>query len=196
MKRLLSVILILALTLTSLCACAQKSPDSAKEALELELNKIKNPDKDSINESINNFVAGDPTIQELFKDFDMTLLYKNFDYKILKCEENGDKASATVRMKNLNFGDIMTDYASEILKYIMGIYSDDLSDEEYYSLTYKKTAEILEKLIKSGKYKTAETEVEITLTKKDGKWMLDNQLTADMVFTGLSSFSDLLNGEF
>ena len=89
MKKTITLLLSIAFTLCALCACGRDSNVSgAEQALESFLYETKHADRDTLEQQFKDLDNGEDSMLSIFESLDLTLLYKNFDYKILSCEES------------------------------------------------------------------------------------------------------------
>ena len=98
------------------------------------------------------------------------LLAKIFDkatYKVNKVEENGDNAQLDVTIKAVNLGR----YMDELSTYLQANVSAEPTEEELN----KKAVEYLTELLKNEKdLEINESNIQIQMTKIDGKWEIEN----------------------
>lgn len=93
---------------------------------------------------------------------------RDFDYKIGDEKVDGDKAVVTVDLTTYNLGDCVGEWWSEFVNTPVEN-SDSLDDEDYTGISI----DLLSKAIDDAE-KDYEESVDITLSKKDGNWIVDN----------------------
>lgn len=158
MKRIIAI--VLCVLLLSFCGCSTAQDETAaaeaKDYLETQLDIFKNAGKADVDEVISN-------PEESLGGVNLSLYYKYLDYTIGKCSATDDSAKIEVTIKNLDFATLMEDYYKALEPY-------------YLKSTYdpEEPGRIFEKLVNSGKYKMLENTSTIELTKKDGKWSVDD----------------------
>lgn len=88
-------------------------------------------------------------------------------YKVNKVEENGDNAQLDVTIKAVNLGR----YMDELSTYLQANVSAEPTEEELN----KKAVEYLTELLKNEKdLEINESNIQIQMTKIDGKWEIEN----------------------
>lgn len=110
---------------------------------------------------------------------------EKLSYEIIKIDVNGDKAVAKVKVSALDGNQIYNEYKDNILK-IKPSAQEEL-DEEGAKLADEKYGDALVNALKNKDNEIISKTVDINLTKKEGKWLLevnDELLTA--IYGGLS----------
>ena len=118
----------------------------------------------------------------------------DFDYEISNEQINEDKATVDVKFTTYRIGDAFTAFFGDYISQAFMLAFSDVSDEELDSL---------DTTILSGKLadlteKTYEKTVTLSLTKVDGKWMVDKIQDGDDIIDALTgglvtAFSNMEN---
>lgn len=103
-----------------------------------------------------------------------------FDYEILKCKEDGDTATATIRITSVDMKNVLTLYKHHLLSYAATTQSIRDSDVQFSN----ETARLLLQSLKENK-ETAATDVDLTFHNTGHTW--------DIFFD--SAFSNALMGD-
>ena len=116
----------------------------------------------------------------------------DFDYELSNEQVDGDKATVDVKFTTYRIGDAFTSFFSEYISQAFILAFSDTSEEEMDALAASLLAGKIADLTEKSYEKTAT----ISLTKVDGKWMVDDvQGNKDVIdgITGglLSSFSSM-----
>ena len=112
-------------------------------------------------------------------------LFNKATYKVNKIEENGDNAQLDVTIKAVNLGR----YLDELSAHLQNTASAEPTDEELNKIA----VEYFNELLKNEKdLEYSESNVQIQMTKIDGKWEIEN--SADFyiaLYGGQGQISDL-----
>lgn len=118
----------------------------------------------------------------------------DFDYEISNEQINDDKATVDVKFTTYRIGDAFTSFFGEYISQAFMLAFSDVSEEELDSLATTllsgKLADLTEK--------TYEKTATLSLTKVDGKWMVDEIQTGDDIIDALTgglvtAFSNMEN---
>lgn len=205
MKKTAAVLVVafaVCLCLVSLPACSSEPSPSevAKYALEAmkaqdseALAKYYSGDMSSLEGSISSLNSGDAQMSEsqsaLMDSFAQKLF--DFDYQLGEETINGDTATVMVSISTYAMGtafaEALTDYFNSAFAMAFG----GASQEELENLLYDSLKSKLDALSE----KTHTSNVELTLTKGDGGWMLDplSDEAADAFTGGLISTSETVS---
>ena len=94
-------------------------------------------------------------------------IFSKATYKVNKVEENGDSAQLDVNIKAVNLGR----YMDELSAHLQNTASAEPTEEELN----KKAVEYLTELLKNEKdLEINESNIQIQMTKIDGKWEIEN----------------------
>lgn len=191
-KHLLAFLMIILLSVF-LCSCSQSAKAHAEKAIKKDLDLLKNLDSETTMQYI--------SYQELFPDSDdstklsadikevFSLVFQNFDYKILGISVDSDEknASAQLKLTTLDAEALASDFVSaslqeEILETASGKENDNGNSlEQRYLLLYK--------LLKNNTYSSAERNTSIQLNN------LGSSSEPDWEITHSSSLeNDLVGG--
>ena len=118
-------------------------------------------------------------------DESMRPLLQDFDYEITNEQIDGDTATVDAEVTTYPVGEAFSAYFSEYLEKSLDMVMEDASTEEMDQLAFDILSEKLSGLTE----KTYKGAVTLTLTKSDGKWMVDKiekgSETADVLTGGL-----------
>ena len=191
-KHLLAFLMIILLSVF-LCSCSQSAKAHAEKAIKKDLDLLKNLDSETTMQYI--------SYQELFPDSDdstklsadikevFSLVFQNFDYKILDISVDSDEknASAQLKLTTLDAEALASDFVSaslqeEILETASGKENDNGNSlEQRYLLLYK--------LLKNNTYSSVERNTSIQLNN------LGSSSEPDWEITHSSSLeNDLVGG--
>lgn len=178
MKKILCLLLA-AVMAVSLISCGSSD---AKSELERTLKAVKAG-------NIEYFENSEEELSEEDAEY-YQLMIKNFDYKILSCEENeaGDAASAEVKFTNTDMKAVMTDFMSQALQLSMkNAFGDNPKSDDQLQ---KEIEQIFVDLLKSDDYQKVETTVTVKLTKEEDGWAIDfDDTVIDAILGGIDDFS-------
>ena len=166
MKKLLSVLLVFAIVL-SFTACGGAG-NTAKDALNKGLNAVKKFDVEGIAKYFAN--SEDITKENLAEVEGIEqakAIFSTFSWKIKSCEEEGDKATATVELTCVSLAEIVSQIMSEMMS---GMLSGTATEEP----TEEAVLEKMTKMLKDPKAKKITETVTFTLEKIDEQWMITN----------------------
>ena len=153
----------------SVCGCSYSAKTSAEKAIKKDLDLLKNLDSETTMKYI--------SYQELFPDSDdntelsddikevFSLIFQNFDYKILdvSTDQNQETASAQLRLTTLDAQALARDFVSQSLQdEILKAASGDKNTEENENSLEQRYLR-LHKLLKNNSYKTVDRNASIQL---------------------------------
>ncbi len=175
----LAVILPLGLT-----GCSNDK-EVIQKGLTDELEALKNPTEENLKEYLGDELENDANFKELAEygldPYEMMgHLFKHFDYKIGDITVNGDTATAKVTVTNVKLDEIMANLETSYMnsksqEEIAEIYSNG-GREALYKDLFKKLYEDLDKSTD-----TKDTELTLSLTKKDNEWSVDDSSEDELV---------------
>lgn len=172
-KTLFPLFLVLVMVLGTGCSYQEKK--EAETAVKDELDLLKNLDLDTAQKYVSqeSLFPGlgkdtEESQQEITKVF--SLFFQDFNYKILDVHLDKDKAfaSATLRLATIDGETLAKDFAASCLKQEILQLADDERWDEKKGLSLKERYIILNHLLESKDYKTAEKKCTVGL-KKNGK---------------------------
>ncbi len=150
-----------------------------------ELEALKNPTEENLKEYLGDELENDANFKELAEygldPYEMMgHLFKHFDYKIGDITVNGDTATAKVTVTNVKLDEIMANLETSYMnsksqEEIAEIYSNG-GREALYKDLFKKLYEDLDKSTD-----TKDTELTLSLTKKDNEWSVDDSSEDELV---------------
>lgn len=150
-------------------------------ALMKALNAMKNEDINIINkylsyDSLMDSVSGSLKVGEEMSEFEKNC-FSDFTFKINTVKVEGDTAIINVDTTNKNFRNAVTKWTQNIYqKFING---EEISNEEGIKL--------LNECLEDASIGTITTNKDITLTKVDGKWIINvDEELRDAIFPGIS----------
>ena len=169
MKKLLSVVLIIALTF-SMIACSKPDPKASVAGY---LNALKAGNIEAMNQYVK--PDSDNEVKEVFNnendEYSEAFLkaYNKLEYKILSSKVDGDTAIVEAEINAPNLGEIMTEFMKEALSLAFAsAFSENKSEEEIDDLMNtllmdKMTSEDMPMLKKT---------VKINLVKENDTWII------------------------
>ena len=173
-----------------LTACGGPTPTETVDSF---LTAVKAQDSESIKtiyaeEDFEAFDMGEDSEDNLYGDLEETLMTKllDFEYTLSNEQINEDKATVDVTFKTYELGKAMSSWITEYISQAFALAFGGASDEQL-----EKLAEtILTDKIDDAEEKTFEKTVTVSLTDKDGAWVIDefeeegefyNALTGGMI---------------
>lgn len=155
-----------------------------------DLNRIRELDADTIqsfvsyenliNSDLTSAALNDKTVEAV------SLFFKNFNYKILQKQTEGDTASVTVRITNIDMHALASDLLRAILTESVDIYRDsgERQTDNYYELLYDT--------LSAKTYETKNTTAVFQLRKDESGWVIlaDSELENALVSGFISYIND------
>lgn len=121
-------------------------------------------------------------------------LYSGIEYEIIGAEINEDTAIVTTKISNVDAATALTDALGEVFVKIFEVVGTDeeITDED----SRKMFTELFVANLTSGEYDRTESTVDITLTKVDGEWVIDdnNDAAIDALTGGILTAAESLEG--
>lgn len=171
--------------LYTLTGCQKKEPEPVAVVKE-ELDQIKETDKKTVTNSLENveLFPGYPTSDNADSDTMevFTLFFQDFDYTIDDYTIDEEKGTATVNvtLTTINAKDLAKDFlAQSIVKQIQG--SAAPSAVTYNTNDYYHS---LHKLLRENKYDTISTSYSFDLSRPNDKWVLGETKDLDTLLSG------------
>ena len=194
MKKALVLILTLLAVLSLFTGCGQNAEAPAKAVSDM-LDNLKTSDAAGLKDLLLGSYGEDSEEVEMFESFDLSLFYKNLDYKIVSSKFNGSDekvGTVTVKVTNTDFSLLMADWADKTIMAIAEV-PEDISMDDFNDFLFKKSGEILAELLASDDYKTATKTFEVTVKENaEGVWEITEGLDPNSVLIGLDDFSNAL----
>lgn len=190
MKKILISVLIIILAL-GVTGCGGESPEQAvkntldaikagdveKASKYVDYDKLQITDKSALN------AEDKEKSEEMAK-----MIFKNIKYKVLESSEDGNTATVKAEITNLDMGNVMTDFVSQLLPLAFSGLSKEQMNE--------KSEEVFVSLI-SKESKTVTKTVELNLSKKDDNWKIESSDEfSDAVLGGLITYSNNMKDSF
>lgn len=155
-----------------------------------DLNRIRELDADTIqsfvsyenllNSDLTSAALNDKTVEAV------SLFFKNFNYKILQKQTEGDTASVTVRITNIDMHALASDLLRAILTESVDIYRDsgERQTDNYYELLYDT--------LSAKTYEIKNTTAVFQLRKDESGWVIlaDSELENALVSGFISYIND------
>lgn len=155
-----------------------------------DLNRIRELDADTIqsfvsyenllNSDLTSAALNDKTVEAV------SLFFKNFNYKILQKQTEGDTASVTVRITNIDMHALASDLLRAILTESVDIYRDsgERQTDNYYELLYDT--------LSAKTYEIKNTTAVFQLRKNESGWVIlaDSELENALVSGFISYIND------
>lgn len=173
MKKIMAVMTALALVF-ALTACGG-SDDSPSGTVKAFLEGVKAQDTAAVTAAY----AGDdyePFTTEGMEESEAEMMAPlvekilDFDYDLGKEEINGEKATVEVTIKTYPIGDTLKAWMTDYISKAMEVYEEGKTSEEELE---KLAADMLKEKIEAMTEKTNENTATLSLTQKDGKWLVD-----------------------
>lgn len=175
-KKLLAIMLIAAM-LFVLAGCAEKAKaeDTVKEFCEamkaFDLEKISSlvSDRKAFDESEYADMLGDGANEVAFL---LDYLKENaakMEYEIVNAREDGEKGIVSARFQYVDASDVVSNALTDYISKAIGLVFSGASEEELK----EGLEDSFKESIKTTDAGEVEAEVEFSLTKTDGKWMID-----------------------
>lgn len=172
MKRKLSILLLLIVSL-ALASCAP-ARIPASQAMSEAMDAIKVADYDKVKEYLGtDSPLGDE--ESPAEDYDgltkdqLAAFFENLSYKILSSSEDKQTATVEIEITNKDMQAVFDNYLSAAVEMFLSEDSEDLTEEEQAA----KVADILITLIEEQEdYVTSTVTVDMSYT--DGKWTIDS----------------------
>lgn len=196
MKMRITALISAMIILLVLSACGPKIP-TPTETADTFLTAIKEQDDEKLatvySEGIMNLLnktALTEEIENMDEDSDFAKVFEenmlpkilDFDYELSNEQIEEDKATVDVKFTTYSFGDAFTSFFSDFISQAMVMAFSDASEEEMDALAVTllkgKVAELSEK--------NYEKTVTLSLSMKDGKWMVDEIEAEGEFIDGLS----------
>ncbi len=189
MKKILSVLLCLALIISTVGCGGGEKPEQAVSNL---LDAIKVADKEAAEKYINYDELMDKDEDEsLSKDDEeiYKLLCQDLTYEIKSSEVNGDTAKVEADITNVDMKPILGELFTSLIPLAFSGLDEEQIDE--------KTKEILKDLMSREDNETVTNTVTIDLSKKDNTWKIDesNEL-ANAILGDLISVQEEMDDSF
>ena len=194
MKTLRHLLSVLLCVFTFLCiGCSGDDHSDIRKAISAELDSLKSPDTDEAYSYLSQSDlfpdgadASDEAPSAEVKDV-FSMFFKNFDYNIqsVNVSEDGNTATASVRLTTIDAEALSKDFASSSLREAIRTASQTGGSESRASIGERYL--LLNHLLKTGEYSSVESDCTIKLTNNDNSWTVDhtaaleNQLVGGLV---------------
>ena len=193
MKKMLSYLLILILVL-ALVGCGG---ESAEQAVKNTFDAIKSNDRETASkyidydELLNVGESGEASLGEMDEESQemAELILKHFDYKIISSKEEGETATVTAEITNVNMQTIMASFISEAFSLAFsGLNEEQMAEEMSNKFT---------ELINREDNETVTKTVDIALTKDGNSWKVDmSEEAGDAIFGGMITLAQEMSDAF
>lgn len=168
---IIAIIAVIAVVAVICIALSMQKKDSPKQAVENKLKDLKTGTytQEMLSELL---LQGEGEYNtEMAK-----LFFEKLEWKVLKVEEDGDKATVEVEITNKDFKTIMGNYMQKALKVAL---SGNVNEEEMKNFLMEE--------LKNQEIQTVTNNKSITVQKKDEKWEVEeDEEFVNGVFPGLS----------
>lgn len=174
MKKIISF-LIAFVSIFSLCGCQANLNNTPTKQVEIFLGKYQTLDKDILDD-LDKVIAEEESFNASQRDTYRGIMkkhYQDLEYNVKDEKIDGDRAFVTVEIEVDDYSKVLKE-ASDKLTETPEEFNDDNGK---YSHT--KYVDYQLDLMKKNK-DTVKYTLELTLTKKDKKWVMDNLTTTDM----------------
>ncbi|MDF2656120.1 MAG: hypothetical protein K0R19_2594 [Bacillota bacterium] len=193
MKKMLSYLLILIMVL-ALVGCGG---ESAEQAVKNTFDAIKSNDRETASryidydELLNVGESGEASLGEMDEESQKMaeLILKHFNYKIISSKEEGDTATVTAEITNVNMQTIMASFISEAFSLAFsGLNEEQMAEEMSNKFT---------ELINREDNETVTKTVDIALTKDGDSWKVDmSEEAGDAIFGGMITLAQEMSDAF
>jgi len=191
MKTLRHLLSVLLCVFTFLCiGCSGDDHSDIRKAISTELDSLKSPDTDEAYSYLSQsdlFPDGTDASNETpsaeVKDV-FSMFFKNFDYSIqsVTVSEDGNTATASVRLTTIDAGALSKDFASSSLREAIKAAAKTGGSESRASIGERYL--LLNHLLKTGEYGSVESDCTIKLTNNDNSWTVDHTATLENQLVG------------
>lgn len=179
MRRILSSIMVIIIATTSLIGCgADSSPKATVKAYFEEVKLGENGDTkklilSTLEKEVNPNGKDEILEEDSFSveaEKDMNDILSKIEYKIGEEKIEGDKATVSVSLNNVNFSNLFMQFLNKYMTEVLNIAFEgkEMSEEELTKLSN----DLLIELMNDSEQETRTGE--ISLVKVDGKWQIDN----------------------
>ncbi len=191
MKKILSVLLVVALVF-GFAGCGDGGGETAEQAVKNAFDAIKAADVEKASEYIDYETllnAGEQEKPDTEEDVQskemMGLILGNVEYRILESSQEEDTAIVKAEITNKDMGSVMSGFISQAFALAFSGLNEGQLNEQYM--------EVFSKLIKE-ETQTVTNEVDIKLSKSDGKWKIDlSDELLDALMGGMVSYANNIN---
>ena len=207
MKKKLFVITVIMAMLACLYACGPGIPTPAETA-DTFLTALKEQDSETLAtvyeggeldlldkaaESDESDEAEDSSLNDVYEE-QLKPILLDFDYEISNEQINGDNASVDVKIKTYSIGEAFSAFFEDYISEAFVLAFSDVTEEELDTLA----STILSKKLDELAEKDYEKSATLTMSKVDGKWMVNELETGDEIVDGLTgglmtAFTDMTN---
>ncbi len=165
-KKVFSLVFSL-IMLISFTACGGPTPE---ELVTSALDALKSGDESFFEGSIESFEESFDSSSAEDLDKALKTVLSTMDYEVISTTEDGNKATVKVKITNKDYSKAVEKYFSDVMAYAMS--NLDASEDE----VDKKVVELLVNAINESAEgeSTVTNEADITLTKGDDGWVLDD----------------------
>ena len=119
----------------------------------------------------------------------LKVILEQFDYKIISSSEDGDSATVTAEITNIDMKSILADFVSEAFALAFSGLDEETMDKQ---MDHKFT-----ELLNRNDNETVTSTVDIKLTKAENSWKVDmSDELADAIFGGMISAAENMNHSF
>jgi hypothetical protein len=187
MKKMIPILLVLVMLFTG---CGSTKP-TAEDAVDEAMEAVKTMDSQTM---AARFDKAPLELEEMDMDDEtLSLLMQDLTYQVISCEENGNNATATLEITNLDMEQVMEAYLAAALQDVFENLASEIDSltEEELDARYEK---ILHDTLASGEIETVTSTVEVNMTyTEDGGWVMQtsNEFT-DAILGGLKTYADTL----
>lgn len=188
-KAILAVVLLL--LVTGLTACSLF--DSPEKAVRNNLNVYKDKDLDKVLKNLtyedvfSNDNMGDAKLSDDARAV-LSILYKDFDYKVISSDKDGKKAKVKVEITMPDMEKVSKDYKHSAVSYLL----EHLDDEDVKNTDGDVIFVLLKDVLEKGRYDKKTITADINV-KKDDKWKVSEDETYQNAILGnfMKYYSDV-----
>ncbi len=182
MKKLSIISLVLIVSLVLVACSPEASPEEVVEKAFMEL-------KNSNIEEFRTYIVDEDDFSDEEVEESIEYLVKRIEVEVTDSNIDGDTATVTADITNINFSIVMQEFMTQAMGIAMdnALSEDPMSQEEMDSMVEDLLIEILQ----SEDIETVTNTTEISLEKINGKWKINyNEEIQNAIFFGIADFAE------
>jgi len=182
MKKLSIISLVLIVSLVLVACSPEASPEEVVEKAFMEL-------KNSNIEEFRTYIVDEDDFSDEEVEDRIEYLVKRIEVEVTDSNIDGDTATVTADITNINFSIVMQEFMTQAMGIAMdnALSEDPMSQEEMDSMVEDLLIEILQ----SEDIETVTNTTEISLEKINGKWKINyNEEIQNAIFFGIADFAE------
>lgn len=174
MKKIITLLTTFIL-IFSLCGCEANLNNTPTKQVEIFFGKYQTLDKDVLDD-LDKVIAEEESFNTEQRDTYRSIMkkhYQDLEYDVKEEKIDADRAFVTVEIEVDDYAKVMKEAASKLVD------EPEYFNDDNGKYSHTKYIDYQLDLMKKNKDKVKYT-LELTLTKKDKKWVMDNLTTTDM----------------